>query len=136
MVLRVNYGQDTTISGLAGAVGLAGTGGELWSVEGGNYQIAEGLLNISGANFLPNHKVVSVVQQEIGYLLTAENSEKQQKVSYKCDAVALASPLEESHVEIYPPVELPKRRYQHTFVTFIRGHLNSVRFKSLKFIDL
>ncbi|OMO56038.1 Prenylcysteine lyase [Corchorus olitorius] len=47
VITRINYGQSVYISGLAGAVSLAGSGGGLWSIEGGNWQMAAGLINTS-----------------------------------------------------------------------------------------
>ncbi|KAG6398556.1 hypothetical protein SASPL_140022 [Salvia splendens] len=35
VITRINYGQSVNISGLAGGVSLAGSGGGLWAVEGG-----------------------------------------------------------------------------------------------------
>ncbi|KAI8032342.1 Farnesylcysteine lyase [Camellia lanceoleosa] len=45
VITRINYGQSVSISGFAGAVSLAGSGGGLWAVEGGNWQMAAGLIN-------------------------------------------------------------------------------------------
>ena len=42
------------IHAFVGSVGLAGMHGELWSVEGGNYRVAEELLKISKANLIPS----------------------------------------------------------------------------------
>lgn len=41
VITRINYGQSVRMSGLAGAVSLAGSGGGLWAVEGGNWQMAD-----------------------------------------------------------------------------------------------
>ena len=40
------------IHAFVGSVGLAGMHGELWSVEGGNYRVAEKLSKISNANIV------------------------------------------------------------------------------------
>ena len=48
------------IHAFVGSVGLAGMHGDLWSVEGGNYQVAEKLAKISNANIVaskvPQHR--------------------------------------------------------------------------------
>eukprot|EP00897_Mesotaenium_endlicherianum_P000061 jgi/Mesen1/10055/ME000730S09350 len=82
MITRVQYNQNTTLSGLAGAVALVGTG-----LEGG----------------VGNHT---------------------------CDAVIIATPLEEAELEIRPPPleEVPRRVYQTTHVTFVRGFINHTYF--------
>ena len=45
-VQRINYGQNSTLNALAGAVCLAASGGkgELFAVDGGNWRVAQGLL--------------------------------------------------------------------------------------------
>ena len=40
------------IHAFVGSVGLAGMHGNLWSVEGGNYLVAEKLSNLSNAKFM------------------------------------------------------------------------------------
>jgi len=48
---RVNYGQlPEAMHAFVGGVSIAGTEGDLWAVEGGNYRIPECLLMRSGAN--------------------------------------------------------------------------------------
>jgi hypothetical protein len=49
VITRINYGQSTHISGLAGIVPLAGSESGLWAVKGGNWQLAAGLLKTSNA---------------------------------------------------------------------------------------
>ena len=41
------------IHAFVGSVGLAGMHGNLWSVEGGNYLVAEKLKQLSNASFIP-----------------------------------------------------------------------------------
>lgn len=49
-ITRVNYGQEPEgMAALAGAVGLAGSGGGLWAVAGGNAQVPAGLIARAGA---------------------------------------------------------------------------------------
>lgn len=53
------------MSGLAGAVSLAGSQAGLWSVEGGNWQLAAGLVNNSEALLLLREEITSI--SYIGY---------------------------------------------------------------------
>nr|POF03691.1 farnesylcysteine lyase [Quercus suber] len=57
---RINYGQSASISGLAGAVSLAGSGGGVWAIEGGNWQMAAGLINRSDAALHLHEEIDSV----------------------------------------------------------------------------
>ncbi|KAK8939595.1 hypothetical protein KSP40_PGU022276 [Platanthera guangdongensis] len=52
VITRINYGQDISISGLAGAVSLAGSYDGLWSVDGANWQLAAGLISYSNAVYI------------------------------------------------------------------------------------
>ena len=47
--MRINYGQDLGIPGFVGAVSMAGFQGGLWSVNGGNFRVAEEALTKSKA---------------------------------------------------------------------------------------
>jgi len=58
--MRINYGQNVDISGLAGAVSLCGSGGGLWSVEGGNWQMAAGLIEQENVSLHLNKEVASI----------------------------------------------------------------------------
>lgn len=49
-ITRVNYGQEPAgMAALAGAVGLAGSGGGLWAVAGGNARVPAALIARAGA---------------------------------------------------------------------------------------
>ncbi|CAN6459206.1 unnamed protein product [Victoria cruziana] len=119
VITRINYGQDVSINGLAGTVSLAGAGGGLWSVEGGNWQLAYGLINSANASLYLNEEIVSISSHGDYYELnsTRENS-------YQCEVVVVATPLDEVHISFSPPIAIPKRSTQHTYATFVRGFLN------------
>ncbi|CAI5483245.1 unnamed protein product [Closterium sp. Yama58-4] len=66
MITRVQYGQNATISGLPGAVGLCGTGSELWKVRGGNWQLAEGAIRLANASLHLHSRVARITQRTEG----------------------------------------------------------------------
>lgn len=117
--MRINYGQNVSISGLAGGVSLAGAQGGLWAVVGGNWQLADGLIRHTNASLSLNHEVVSVTAVGEKYEVGSEGA-------VTCDAVVMATSLDESKIIFTPPVNLLKRHMQHTFTTFVRGLLNPV----------
>lgn len=128
VITRINYGQNVSISGLAGAVSLAGSDSGLWSVEGGNWQLAAGLIRHSNAS-LHLHEEISSVSYTGG--LYELNSTKGN--SYSCDITVVATPLDEIKISFTPPISIPKRRLQHTHATFVRGLLNPVSIQSIIF---
>jgi prenylcysteine oxidase/farnesylcysteine lyase len=123
VITRVNYGQDVTMSGLAGAVSLAGSGGDLWSVAGGNCQMASGLINRSNVTLHLNEEIKSVTLQGEKYEL---NSTKDK--SYLCDVTVIATPVDEINIHFSPEISVPERKLQHTHATFVRGLLNHAYF--------
>ncbi|KAI5073677.1 hypothetical protein GOP47_0011690 [Adiantum capillus-veneris] len=119
VIMRINYGQSKSISGMAGAVSLCGSGGNFWAIEGGNWKMAAGLVEFSNASLLLNGKVTSVVAVDGGYEVGISSGERR-----FCNAVILATSLDESQIEFTPPVSIPKRHMQHTHATFVRGIIN------------
>lgn len=119
--MRINYGQNVSLSGLAGGVSLAGAQGGLWAVVGGNWQLADGLIRHTNASLSLNHEVVSVTALDEKYELGSEGG------GVTCDAVVIATSLDESKILFTPPVNIVKRHMQHTFTTFVRGLLNPVQ---------
>ncbi|CAA0411839.1 unnamed protein product [Arabidopsis thaliana] len=119
VITRINYGQSVLISGLAGAVSLAGSGGGLWSVEGGNWQMAAKLINHSDVTLHLNEKIESISYLENHYELKSTKGN-----SYKCDVTVVATPLDEVDIQFSPTISIPKRELQHTHTTFVRGLLN------------
>ncbi|CAI5994119.1 unnamed protein product [Closterium sp. NIES-64] len=170
MITRVQYGQNATISGLPGAVGLCGTGSELWKVRGGNWRLAEGAIRLANASLHLHSRVARIARGTEGagggYVLHMVAKEgKQGKAAggerrgegggdgagdsvasggasdgadaadgggdegVSCDAVIIATPMEQNGIAILPaPPVLPLRTYQHTHVTFVRATLNHTYF--------
>eukprot|EP00249_Psilotum_nudum_P002498 c15569_g1_i1 orf=273-1718(-) len=120
VIMRINYGQNMSISGMAGAVSLCGSGENFWAVEGGNWQLAAGLIRHSNASVFVNETVVSVSRNEGHYEVGLVSGSLR-----TCDAVILATSLDENHIKFSPPISIPDRRMQHTFTTFVRGLINS-----------
>ncbi|XP_022159245.1 farnesylcysteine lyase isoform X2 [Momordica charantia] len=119
VITRINYGQSVSISGLAGAVSLAGSGGGLWSVEGGNWQIAARLINHSDSTLHLQEEIES-----ISYLGEYYEVKSNKGNSYTCEITVVATPLDELNIQFTPPIVIPKREMQHTHTTFVRGLLN------------
>jgi prenylcysteine oxidase/farnesylcysteine lyase len=111
--MRINYGQNVSISGLAGGVSLAGAQGGLWAV-------VDGLIRYTNASLSLNHKVLSVTAVGDGYLLGFEGG------TTTCDAVVVATSLDESKISFSPSINIVKRHMQHTYTAFVRGLLNPV----------
>ncbi|MCO5560597.1 hypothetical protein L7F22_014213 [Adiantum nelumboides] len=91
VIMRINYGQSKSISGMAGAVSLCGSGDIFWAVEGGNWQMAAGLVDLSNASLQLDGKVSSVMAIDGGYEvgITAGDARF-------CNAVIVATSLDES----------------------------------------
>ena len=121
VITRVNYGQSASISGLAGAVSLAGSGRGVWAIEGGNWQMAAGLINCSDAAVHLHEEIDSVSDLGDYYELNSTKGN-----SYKCEVAVVATPLDELNIQFTPPISIPKRKLQHTHATFVRGLLNPV----------
>ncbi|CAI9090142.1 OLC1v1024846C2 [Oldenlandia corymbosa var. corymbosa] len=119
VITRINYGQSVSISGLAGTVSLAGSGGGLWSIEGGNWQMAAGLINQSNIVLHLNEEIKSLSNNAGLYELNSSSGG-----SYTCHVAVIATPLDEVNLKFTPSVSVPKRKLQHTFATFVRGCLN------------
>ncbi|KAL7255370.1 hypothetical protein ACSBR1_009513 [Camellia fascicularis] len=123
VITRINYGQSVSISGFAGAVSLAGSGGGLWAVEGGNWQMAAGLINTSGVELHLNEEIATISYLGDYYELNSTNGN-----SYTCDITVVATPLDEINIRFTPAFLIPSRQLQHTHATFVRGFLNPAYF--------
>ncbi|CAL5368882.1 unnamed protein product [Camellia sinensis] len=123
VITRINYGQSVSISGFAGAVSLAGSGGGLWAVEGGNWQMAAGLINTSDVELHLNEQIASISYLGDYYELNSTNGN-----SYTCDITVVATPLDEINIHFTPAFLIPSRQLQHTHATFVRGFLNPAYF--------
>lgn len=126
VITRINYGQSVYISGLAGAVSLAGSGGGLWSIEGGNRQMASGLINRSDVELHLHEEIYSIFNLGEYYELSSTKGR-----SYMCEVTAIATPLDELNIQFTPPISIPERHLQHTHATFVRGLLNPVSILSI-----
>lgn len=121
VITRINYGQSVRISGLAGAVSLAGSESGLWSVKGGNWQLAAGLLKISNATLHLQEGIDSITDAGDYYVLKSNTGNE-----YNCTVTVVATPLDEVNITFSPPITIPQRKMQHTHTTFVRGFLNHV----------
>lgn len=131
IITRINYGQSVSMSGLAGAVSLAGSGGGLWSVKGGNWQMAEGLIKRSNVELHLREEIDSISNVEDCYVLNSTKGN-----SYMCDVAVVASPLDELDIQFTPSISIPMRSLQHTYTTFIRGVLNPAYFGLKRVSDI
>ncbi|CAA2967407.1 farnesylcysteine lyase [Olea europaea subsp. europaea] len=123
VITRINYGQSVNISGFAGAVSLAGSGGGLWSIEGGNWQMAAGLINRSDVLLHLHEEIESVSYLGDVYVLNSTQGK-----SYNCGVTVVATPLDELNIDFNPRISIPPRKLQHTHATFVRGLLNPAYF--------
>lgn len=119
VITRVNYGQSVSMSGLAGAVSLAGSGGGLWSVKGGNWQMAAGLIKDSDVLLHLEEDIESITSHDDYYELNSTKGN-----SYICEVTVVATPLDEVNICFSPRISIPDRKLQHTHATFVRGLLN------------
>ncbi|PXF47096.1 Farnesylcysteine lyase [Gracilariopsis chorda] len=125
-ITRVNYGQDIyQMNGMSGAVALAGSGQDLWAVQGGNYQVVEKLLDASHTNLNLGVEIEHIAKVDNAYELHSG------KKKWMCDAVILATPVELTSMGL--PSHIAKkaeanRKFQLTVATFIRGSLNKATF--------
>ncbi|XP_010546320.1 PREDICTED: farnesylcysteine lyase isoform X2 [Tarenaya hassleriana] len=131
VITRINYGQNLLISGLAGAVSMAGSGGGLWAVEGGNWQMAAKLINHSDAMLHLNERIES-----ISYLGKYYELNSTKGGSYICNVTVVATPLDEVDIQFSPPTSIPKGELQHTHATFVRGLLNPGYFRLKSVLDI
>jgi prenylcysteine oxidase / farnesylcysteine lyase len=121
VITRINYGQSVAMSGLAGAVALAGSNADLWAIKGGNWLLAKGLLELTNPTLHLDEGIESISDNCDHYVLTSDKGKE-----YECDVTVIATPLDEVNITFMPPVSVPYRRMQHTYTTFVRGLLNPV----------
>ena len=115
---------------------LAGSQGGLWSVEGGNWKVCDGLLSTSKATLYKNTKIREVVKYTSGnpekplYALKGEGHIPDKKY----DIVIVAAPFEIASYffdckdcKNWPnPKELGE--FWRTVATFVHGHVNMTHF--------
>ena len=133
VITRINYGQSMRISGLAGAVSLAGSESGLWAVKGGNWQLAAGLLKTSKATLHLQEGIDSITDAGDYYVLRSNTGSE-----YNCTVTVVATPLDEVNITFSPAISIPPRKMEHTHATFVRGLLNpvSVSIPTLRFLSL
>jgi len=133
VITRINYGQSPRITGLAGAVSLAGSESGLWAVKGGNWQLAAGLLKTSKATLHLQEGIDSITDAGDYYVLRSNTGSE-----YNCTVTVVATPLDEVNITFSPAISIPPRKMEHTHATFVRGLLNpvSVSIPTLRFLSL
>ena len=131
VITRINYGQSPRITGLAGAVSLAGSESGLWAVKGGNWQLAAGLLKTSKATLHLQEGIDSITDAGDYYVLRSNTGSE-----YNCTVTVVATPLDEVNITFSPPISIPPRKMQHTHATFVRGLLNPVSLRLLALLFL
>jgi len=119
VITRINYGQSPRITGLAGAVSLAGSESGLWAVKGGNWQLAAGLLKTSKATLHLQEGIDSITDAGDYYVLRSNTGSE-----YNCTVTVVATPLDEVNITFSPAISIPPRKMEHTHATFVRGLLN------------
>ncbi|GFF37375.1 hypothetical protein IFM58399_04871 [Aspergillus lentulus] len=129
---RVNYGQNLPlIHGLEAMVCMATDGAV--SIEGGNWQIFDGMLTSSEADVRVNHSVTSIERNADGTLTVGFKATEVEESSV-FDEVVIAGPLQYSDIAIEPPLEhVPDEiPYVKLHVTlFSSPHLLSPQFFNL-----
>ena len=101
---RVNYAQNIDkIHGLESMVCMATDGA--MSIQGGNWQIFDGMLKVSGAKVLLNTSISNVYRQSDGrYAVNSLSSSYPSGIDLAVyDTVVLAAPLQFAKLSITPP---------------------------------
>ncbi|RWS32034.1 Prenylcysteine oxidase-like protein [Leptotrombidium deliense] len=129
-ITLVNYGQSTgDLHAFVGAVAVAGSGGSLWSVDGGNQRIAENLVRASKANVMFENIVTKISLLKNGSY-KVETKRDSKPLVY--DAIVLATPLLNNEIQFidFPAdVEnyinsIQELKYHRTVATLVAGRLN------------
>lgn len=118
------------MNGMSGAVAIAGSGGGLWAVEGGNDQVPQGLISRSNATVHLSTTITGVEEEEhitgeARYRLKGNDD----ILDVECSAVVVAAPLELSNIEFTGKFDEASswnvgRQYQRTVASFVRGKLS------------
>jgi prenylcysteine oxidase/farnesylcysteine lyase len=119
---RIMYGQDVSMHALATSIALAGAGlaGTLFSVDGGNRRVCEGLVDEAGATLHTGTSVTGVSRVDAAFELHLSGGRTSSH-----DVVVLATPAGPSAIELSglepPESALRSRPFQTTWATFIKG---------------
>ncbi|KAL2014139.1 hypothetical protein VTN00DRAFT_1664 [Thermoascus crustaceus] len=101
---RVNYGQNLRLlHGLETMVCMATDGAV--SVQGGNWQIFDGMLRSSGADVRLNTTVTSIQRNEDGRFTVSSRLSASETKQSLFDEVVIAGPLQYSDIKISPPLD-------------------------------
>lgn len=92
-------------------------------MEGGNWQMAAGLINRSDVALHLHEEIESISYLGEYYELNSTKGN-----SYTCQITVVATPLDELNLHFSPPISIPERKLQHTHATFVRGALNPVSY--------
>jgi len=134
IAMRTNYGRDLEIHAFVGAISLAGTQAGAWSVEGGNYQVAEAALKESRARLVRN-EVTGVTESKASsehrFVVSSVDSSGE-SVDEAFDAVVLAVPCTRAGCSgILFEVKGMKEKmdnfpksYHRTVANFVKGELD------------
>ncbi|KAG0056956.1 hypothetical protein BGZ83_002563 [Gryganskiella cystojenkinii] len=129
---RVNYGSNLNqIHALGALVSMAAD--DALQIQGGNFQIFEGMVKRSGAQVKLNTKVTRVKKLEPEY----EGGEHRFEITTLdgrkeiFDTLVIAAPIQSMDIDFdldLPP--LPKVSYRTIHATFVRGHVNPAYFNA------
>ena len=129
---------------LIGAVSLAGSQGGLWSVEGGNWKVCDGLLSTSKATLYKNTKITEVVKTTHGsdnhpvYTLKGDSHIPDKQY----DIVIVSAPFEVANYFFdckdckQWPVPKELGEFWRTVATFAHGQVNMTHFGFLTEDDI
>lgn len=131
IAMRTNYGQDVDIQGFVGAVSLAGTQGDLWSVEGGNYRVAEEAIKAAKVQWV-KAKVTEITSDNMQYKVSWGDQVKKPINIEVFDAVILAVPCTDigcsgitlNVIGIEKKLETFPKSYHRTVANFVKGYVN------------
>lgn len=128
-VTRVNYGQTTQINGLVGSISLAAAQPALWSVEKGNYQLADGAITLAKATLLYARVNNIYLNYNGKYELEIGEEDVDSNNTAIYDIVVIASPQTSDQATItfkgFPEnTSHFSGHYHQTIATFVQGKLN------------
>ncbi|XP_015923448.1 prenylcysteine oxidase 1 [Parasteatoda tepidariorum] len=135
-VMMVNYGQTNNISAFAGFVSLAGADSNLWSIDGGNKRVPEGLLRLSKAKLVNGDVTEIILLKDGSYNLKyVEPSGSVSGVEY--DIVIIANPLIKGLTNIKfthfkKSFQQFETKFHRTVATFVKGFINPAAFNADK----
>lgn len=122
-IARSNYCQGSEMNAWATIVSLIGGGlggGSVFGVREGNPRVPEGLLTRAGVRAVTGAPVRRIGWLDSGFQVTTASAE-----TVTCDAVVIATPLEQAGIEFVdidlPPSAHARRDFQTVHVTMVAG---------------